>query len=88
MKLFRKLLFFLTPLYYLITVVRNILYDLSFYKTTKFQVPTIGIGNLAVGGTGKSPMVEYLIDLLSNKYSIATLSRGYGRKTKGFSSYS
>ena len=84
MKLFRKLLFFLTPLYYLITVVRNILYDLSFYKTTKFQVPTIGIGNLAVGGTGKSPMVEYLIDLLSNKYSIATLSRGYGRNTKSF----
>jgi len=84
MKLFRKLLFFLTPLYYLITVVRNILYDLSFYKTTKFQVPTIGIGNLAVGGTGKSPMVEYLIDLLSKKYSIATLSRGYGRNTKSF----
>lgn len=84
MKLFRKLLFFLTPLYYLITVVRNILYDLSFYKTTKFQVPTIGIGNLAVGGTGKSPMVEYLIDLLSNKYSLATLSRGYGRNTKSF----
>lgn len=84
MKLFRKLLFFLTPLYYLIIVVRNILYDLSFYKTTKFQVPTIGIGNLAVGGTGKSPMVEYLIDLLSNKYSIATLSRGYGRNTKSF----
>jgi tetraacyldisaccharide 4'-kinase len=84
MKLFRKLLFFLTPLYYLITVVRNILYDLSFYKTTKFQVPTIGIGNLAVGGTGKSPMVDYLIDLLSNKYSIATLSRGYGRNTKSF----
>ena len=84
MKLFRKLLFFLTPLYYLITVVRNILYDLSFYKTTKFQVPTIGIGNLAVGGTGKSPMVEYLIDLLSKKYIIATLSRGYGRNTKSF----
>ena len=84
MKLFRKLLFFLTPLYSLIIVVRNILYDLSFYKTTKFQVPTIGIGNLAVGGTGKSPMVEYLIDLLSKKYSIATLSRGYGRNTKSF----
>lgn len=84
MKLLRKLLFFITPLYYLITVARNTLYDISFFKSTKFQIPTIGVGNLAVGGTGKSPMVEYLIDLLSDKHSIATLSRGYGRKTKSF----
>jgi tetraacyldisaccharide 4'-kinase len=60
------------------------LYDLSICKSTKFEIPTIGIGNLAVGGTGKSPMVEYLIDLLSDKHIIATLSRGYGRKTKSF----
>jgi tetraacyldisaccharide 4'-kinase len=60
------------------------MYDLSICKSTKFEIPTIGIGNLAVGGTGKSPMVEYLIDLLSYKHNIATLSRGYGRKTKSF----
>ena len=84
MKLLRKLLFFITPLYYLVSVLRNVLYDLSILKSTKFEIPTIGIGNLAVGGTGKSPMVEYLIDLLSDKHSIATLSRGYGRKTKSF----
>ena len=84
MKLLRKLLFFITPLYYLVSVLRNVLYDLSICKSTKFEIPTIGIGNLAVGGTGKSPMVEYLIDLLSDKHSIATLSRGYGRNTKSF----
>jgi tetraacyldisaccharide 4'-kinase len=84
MKLLRKLLFFITPLYYLVSVLRNVLYDLSICKSTKFEIPTIGIGNLAVGGTGKSPMVEYLIDLLSDKHIIATLSRGYGRKTKSF----
>ena len=84
MKLLRKLLFFVTPLYYLVSVLRNVLYDLSICKSTKFEIPIIGIGNLAVGGTGKSPMVEYLIDLLSDKHSIATLSRGYGRKTKSF----
>ena len=84
MKLLRKLLFFITPLYYLVSVLRNVLYDLSICKSIKFEIPTIGIGNLAVGGTGKSPMVEYLIDLLSDKHSIATLSRGYGRRTKSF----
>ena len=84
MKLLRKLLFFITPIYYLFSVFRNVLYDLSIYKSTKFEIPTIGIGNLAVGGTGKSPMVEYLISLLSDQYSIATLSKGYGRNTKSF----
>jgi len=84
MKLLRKLLFFITPLYYSVSVLRNVMYDLSICKSTKFEIPTIGIGNLAVGGTGKSPMVEYLIDLLSYKHNIATLSRGYGRKTKSF----
>lgn len=49
-----------------------------------FDVPIIAVGNLSVGGTGKSPMIEYLVDLLSGQYKIAVLSRGYGRKTKGF----
>jgi tetraacyldisaccharide 4'-kinase len=60
------------------------LYDTSLFKSTKFNLPVIGIGNLAIGGTGKSPMIEYLIHLLSQEFNIATLSRGYGRKTNTF----
>jgi tetraacyldisaccharide 4'-kinase len=60
------------------------LYDTSLFKSTKFNLPIIGIGNLAIGGTGKSPMIEYLIHLLSKEFNIATLSRGYGRKTDTF----
>jgi tetraacyldisaccharide 4'-kinase len=60
------------------------LYDTSLFKSTKFNLPIIGIGNLAIGGTGKSPMIEYLIHLLSQEFNIATLSRGYGRKTNTF----
>ena len=48
------------------------------------SIPTIGVGNLAVGGTGKTPMTEYLVSLLSMRYKVAVLSRGYGRNTKGF----
>jgi tetraacyldisaccharide 4'-kinase len=84
MKLMRKLLFFISPLYYMVSIIRNLLYDLSLFKSTKFKLPVIGIGNLASGGTGKSPMIEYLIHLLSNEFNIATLSRGYGRKTNTF----
>jgi tetraacyldisaccharide 4'-kinase len=60
------------------------LYETSLFKSTKFNLPVIGIGNLAIGGTGKSPMIEYLIHLLSQEFNIATLSRGYGRKTNTF----
>ena len=84
MKLMRKLLFFISPLYYIFSFIRNLLYDLSLFKSTKFNLPVIGIGNLAIGGTGKSPMIEYLINLLSNEFNIATLSRGYGRKSNTF----
>ena len=84
MKLIRKFLFFISPLYYMVSFIRNLLYDTSLIKSTKFNLPVIGIGNLAIGGTGKSPMTEYLINLLSNEFDIATLSRGYGRKTNTF----
>lgn len=57
---------------------------MGIFKSTSFDVPIISVGNLAVGGSGKTPMVEYLIRELQNVYTIATLSRGYGRKTKGF----
>ena len=79
--------YFLLPfsiLYGLITDVRNFLYDKDFWKEHTFEIPIINVGNLTVGGTGKTPHVEYLIRLLKDKYILATLSRGYGRKTKGF----
>jgi tetraacyldisaccharide 4'-kinase len=72
-------------LYGFITLLRNRLYDWHILKEKKFDVHTIGVGNLAVGGTGKTPLVEYLIRLLLNQESkIATLSRGYKRKTSGY----
>lgn len=84
MILLRKILFPFAVLYDFITSVRNFLYDKGFLKSYSFSVPTIIVGNLSVGGTGKTPQIEYLIRLLSNQYRIATLSRGYKRSSKGF----
>ena len=70
-------------LYNVITRLRNQLYDLGIRPSVTFEIPVISVGNLTVGGTGKSPMIEYLIRLFSNNHKIATLSRGYGRDTKG-----
>jgi tetraacyldisaccharide 4'-kinase len=67
-----------------VVVIRNLLYDAGIFTSHKYQQPIISIGNLAVGGTGKSPMTEYLIRLLKKNHRIAVLSRGYGRNTKGF----
>lgn len=64
--------------------VHNVLYDENLMHSVSVKVPTICVGNLAVGGTGKTPHVEYLISLLKDRYKIAVLSRGYKRKTKGF----
>jgi len=83
MKIFRFLFFPLSLLYGFITFFRNFLYDNGILKSYKAPVPVIAVGNLNVGGTGKSPQVEYLIRLLSHKH-IAVLSRGYKRKSKGF----
>lgn len=77
-------LFPLAVLYGIITSVRNLLYDWKVLKSKTVEVHTICVGNLAVGGTGKTPHVEHLIRLLQNDYIIATLSRGYKRKTNGF----
>ncbi len=71
-------------LYDFVTSLRNRLYDLGYKPSASFDLPVICIGNLSVGGTGKTPMVEYLIRLLSDRYKIATLSRGYKRTTRGF----
>jgi len=78
------LLFPFAVLYNLITAARNRTYDQGIKPSMRFDVPVIGVGNLTVGGTGKTPLTEYLIRLLSVDNRVATLSRGYGRKTKGF----
>ncbi|MEN9684356.1 MAG: hypothetical protein RLZZ28_142 [Bacteroidota bacterium] len=84
LKSFRVLLLPIALLYGLIIYIRNRLYDKKYVDSATFNFPLICIGNLSVGGTGKSPLVEYLIELLSPNFKIATLSRGYKRKTKGY----
>ena len=84
MILLRKILFPLAFLYWLITYFRNWLYDKGIFKSHSFEIPIIAVGNLSVGGTGKTPQIEYLIRLLSDNYKVAVLSRGYKRTTKGF----
>ena len=74
----------LSWIYGFVIWIRNLLYDDHILRSTKVSIPTICVGNLAVGGTGKTPMAEYLLTLLSANYNVALLSRGYGRKTKGF----
>ncbi len=76
----------LTPLSWLyggITGLRNYGYDKGFFKRYPTPCPAVSVGNLTVGGTGKTPMIEYLVRLLKNRERIAVVSRGYGRKTRG-----
>lgn len=84
MQSLRKLLFPFAILYGLVTSLRNYCFDKGILKSKKYNLPIITVGNLNVGGTGKSPMVEYLIRLLQEHYKVATLSRGYKRKSEGF----
>lgn len=84
MNLLRKILFPFAILYGLITSFRNFLFDKGILKSYSFDLPIIAVGNLSVGGTGKTPQIEYLIRLLSDNYKVATLSRGYKRKSEGF----
>jgi len=84
LKSFRVLLLPFAILFWLAVVIRNWLYDKKIIKTVSFGLPLICVGNLAVGGTGKSPMVEYLVKHLKSRFKVATLSRGYKRKTKGY----
>lgn len=74
----------LSLLYGFIIGVRNVLYDIGLFRATKFSLPIINIGNLSVGGAGKSPHVEYLLNMLKPYIKVAILSRGYNRKTEGF----
>lgn len=84
LKSFRILLLPFAIIFWIIIWVRNWAYDKGLFRSTSFGLPLICVGNLSVGGTGKSPMVEYLVLHLKNRYKIATLSRGYKRKTKGY----
>ncbi|MBO6515185.1 MAG: tetraacyldisaccharide 4'-kinase [Bacteroidia bacterium] len=84
MKTLRWILWPFSILYGSIMEIRNFLFRKRILKSVEFDVPVISVGNLAVGGTGKTPMVKYLIEALSDDYKIGVLSRGYGRRTKGF----
>ncbi|MGJ8745150.1 tetraacyldisaccharide 4'-kinase [Polaribacter sp.] len=84
MKIIRFLLFPIAILYHLVTALRNLFFDIKIFKEVSFKIPVIAVGNLSVGGTGKTPQIEYLIRVLQDNYKIAVLSRGYKRKTQGF----
>jgi tetraacyldisaccharide 4'-kinase len=84
MEFLKLLLFPISVIYGLLTGLRNKLYDWNVLLSKKFDTPVIVVGNLSVGGTGKTPHTEYLIRLLNKEFKVATLSRGYKRKTKGF----
>jgi tetraacyldisaccharide 4'-kinase len=84
MKTLRWLLFPFSLLYGLVVTIRNWCYDADILKSRQFSIPVICVGNLEVGGAGKSPMTEYLVRLFKRDYQLATLSRGYGRETEGY----
>lgn len=83
MKMLRWILFPIAILYGLVTIIRNLLFELAVFPSKSYPVPVIAVGNLSVGGTGKTPHIEYLIEMFSNQCSVAVVSRGYKRKTKG-----
>lgn len=84
MQILRKLLLPFSILYGIIVGLRNKFFDWGILASASYDFPVITVGNLSMGGTGKSPMIEYLIELLKPYYQVGTLSRGYKRKTKGY----
>ena len=80
----RFLLYPFAIIYDVVTRIRNFCYDTGIFKEISFKIPVIVVGNLSVGGTGKTPQIEYLIRLLKETYKTAILSRGYKRKTEGY----
>ena len=84
MKLYKILLLPVSFLYGIVIAIRNLLFDYGILSAQGFKTTVISVGNLSTGGTGKTPHVEYLINLLIHKYKLAVLSRGYGRKNNGF----
>lgn len=83
-KILSPILLPISLIYGLIIYIRNRLFDYKIFKSNHFNIPIISVGNITVGGTGKTPHTEYLVNLLKSEFNIATLSRGYKRKTKGF----
>ncbi|HEV8284950.1 MAG TPA: tetraacyldisaccharide 4'-kinase [Chitinophagaceae bacterium] len=84
LKSFRIFLLPFAIIYWFIIWLRNFFYNKNIFRSSSFGLPIICVGNLSVGGTGKSPMVEFLVSHLKNKFNVATLSRGYKRKTSGY----
>ena len=84
MQLLRKLGFPISLIYALVVYLRNYLYDLGLLPSKAFGTKTICVGNLSVGGTGKTPMIEFFVANAKEQGRIAVLSRGYGRKSKGY----
>lgn len=78
------LLWPISKIYGIVTSVRNLLFDIGILKQCEFDIPVIVVGNITVGGTGKTPHTEYLISMLKSHYNIGVLSRGYKRYTRGF----
>ena len=86
MKVLRILAFPISIIYAFVVHIRNFLFDIGIFKSKEFKTPTICVGNLSAGGTGKTPMIEYLIKTMNSSHEIAVLSRGYGRKSVGYQS--
>ena len=84
MKILRKLLLPIVPIYWSVAWLRNKCYDIGVFSSTSYNFPLICVGNLSVAGTGKSPMIMYLVNAIFKSYKVAALSRGYGRKQTGF----
>ncbi len=78
------LLYPFSLLYGLVISIRNLLFDYQVIKSHEFPIPIISVGNITVGGTGKTPLIEYLVELLRDEFNVAVLSRGYKRKTRHF----
>ena len=84
MQLLKMLLFPFSVLYGIVVYFRNRFYDWGVFKSKSYKTAIICVGNLSLGGTGKTPMIELLIGLLRNTHKVAVLSRGYKRKSHGF----
>lgn len=80
----RKMAWPISLIYGGVVHIRNLLYDSNIFKSKTYETPTICVGNLSVGGTGKTPMIEFLISKFQEKHRLAVLSRGYKRQSKGF----
>ncbi|WP_297766440.1 tetraacyldisaccharide 4'-kinase, partial [uncultured Muriicola sp.] len=84
MQLLRKIAFPISLLYAMVVYLRNVCYDVGIFSSKTYKTPTICVGNLSTGGTGKTPMIEWLLRHISTPGKVAVLSRGYRRKSSGF----